>query len=280
MKKIKFRHNKKRNTAFLYEILVRELTKSVINKEEKLKKQIVKIIKEYFHRSTSLGKELELYRAIYETKNIGSDLAERLLQRVLKEREEKVDEKKLFNEQTELIKLIKKAFKEDVFANFLPNYKNLATITQLFNSDTLIKDKVLLEKKIIQNISENHKDEDLSLKPVDTLVYKTFITKFNEKYDENLLPEQKELIGRYILSFADNGIDFKAYMNEEIERLKVAVKRCSKAKEFSEDSEMKEKSKKVYEILENFKNEEVDESGMKKLLKIQQLINEIKKDEN
>ena len=45
---MKLRHNKKRNTAFLYESLIRELTKAVVQKNDFLKEKIVKMIKENF----------------------------------------------------------------------------------------------------------------------------------------------------------------------------------------------------------------------------------------
>ena len=62
MKKTK--HNKKRNTAFLYETLVREIAKSVIDKQPERNNFIVSLIKEYFTKNTELAKELELYKAL------------------------------------------------------------------------------------------------------------------------------------------------------------------------------------------------------------------------
>ena len=59
---MKFKHNKKRNTIFIFESLVRELTKSVINKDFSRKKEILSIIKENFGNTTVLGKELEYYK--------------------------------------------------------------------------------------------------------------------------------------------------------------------------------------------------------------------------
>ena len=38
----KIKHNKKRNTAFLYEALVRQLTKATIKKDESEKKESIK----------------------------------------------------------------------------------------------------------------------------------------------------------------------------------------------------------------------------------------------
>ena len=46
------KHNKKRNTAFLYETLVREIAKSVIDKQPERNNFIVSLIKEYFTKGT------------------------------------------------------------------------------------------------------------------------------------------------------------------------------------------------------------------------------------
>ena len=58
------KHNKKRNTAFLYEILVREAAKTVISKDFKRKTQIVSLIKEHFDKETEMAKEIELYNTL------------------------------------------------------------------------------------------------------------------------------------------------------------------------------------------------------------------------
>ena len=60
MKKVRHKHNKKRNTAFLYEALIKELTESIVRKNEEKKKNIVTILKEHFRKGTLLRKELNL----------------------------------------------------------------------------------------------------------------------------------------------------------------------------------------------------------------------------
>ena len=45
---MKMKHNKKRNTAFIFEVLIRELTKSIVEKNDKQKKIIISLIKENF----------------------------------------------------------------------------------------------------------------------------------------------------------------------------------------------------------------------------------------
>jgi hypothetical protein len=52
------KHNKKRNTAFLYECLIKEMTKAVVRKDLELKEQIVRILKQYFTKGTPLSRRL------------------------------------------------------------------------------------------------------------------------------------------------------------------------------------------------------------------------------
>ena len=45
------KHNKKRNTAFLYECHVKELTKAIVRKDNDKKSKIIGIIKENLRRA-------------------------------------------------------------------------------------------------------------------------------------------------------------------------------------------------------------------------------------
>ena len=76
---MKQKHNKKRNTAFIYESLIKEATKSIVsgNKEQKLK--TIKIIKKYFGPDTVLRRELDLYRSLYENCDLNKNVCEKIL---------------------------------------------------------------------------------------------------------------------------------------------------------------------------------------------------------
>ena len=52
---MRLKHNKKRNTAFVYEALVRELTQSVVKNNKNKQNKIVSIIKEHFSQGRSGG---------------------------------------------------------------------------------------------------------------------------------------------------------------------------------------------------------------------------------
>ena len=76
---MRLKHNKKRNTAFVYEALIRELTKSVIKNNKNKQNKIVSIMKEHFSSESALSQELELYKTLYETREIEKRLAERIV---------------------------------------------------------------------------------------------------------------------------------------------------------------------------------------------------------
>ena len=276
-KMVKFKHNKKKNSAFLYEALVIELTKAILKKDESSKTKIASLIKESFRFDTSLHQELKLYHSLTKTQNAHPRTAERILSEVLKQREI-IDKKRLLSEQNKLVRKIKKMLPEDTFNNFVPNYKSLATIYQIFNQRSTIKTKVLLENQIIKGmILSEAKDKD-QMVPIDNLVYKTFTKKFNTEYSGELLKEQKELLSKFVSSFVDNGLRLKLYLNEEISRLKKDLKKSLMMEEIISDATMTNKVQAIIESLEEFKNEEPKKEMIQKVIKVQGLIHEIKSD--
>ena len=96
-----------------------------------------------------------------------------------------------------------KAFAKSVFSSFVPNYKNLATISQIFGDKMTIKNKILLEQEIVDEMTEEK--QKVNMPSIDKLVFKTFVKKFNDSYGTSLLKEQKRVLNEYILSFSDNG---------------------------------------------------------------------------
>ena len=275
---MKNKHNKKRNTAFLYEVLVKELTKAIVAKDSSKKVEIAKALKTYFGKSTLMYEELKIYKSLMED-GLSKELSEKIVTEA-KSCKEKLDRKSLFNEQTKLISYINSNLGHDVYSNFVPNYKSMANIYQFLNSELGIKDKVLLEQNLISNL-QARKEEKQELQTIDNLVFKTFIEKFNKEYNDNLLEEQKKLVTNYVFSFSDNSTSFKVFLNEELERLTVEVKSSLKLDDVKNDQDMVEKTNEVISFLESFKNKEtISEQDVKKLMKIQMLVGEVSKDGN
>ena len=113
------------------------------------------------------------------------------------------------------------------------------------------------------------------MKPIDNLTYKTFVKKFNEKYSNSLLEEQKHLLSKFIGSFSDNGIDLKVYLSEEIPRLFEIVANSVNMKEISSDKDMLEKTNKVISMLKETNNRKINKDLVFDILKIQNLAKEM-----
>tara|TARA_R100001594_G_scaffold77909_1_gene112463 strand:- start:540 stop:1373 length:834 start_codon:yes stop_codon:yes gene_type:complete len=275
----KLKHNKKRNTAFLYETLVRELTKSIVKKNNERKEKLMETIKEFFSKDKLLAKELELYKSLCETYSMEPHVAEKLIFEIRKQHGN-LDKKKIFNEQSSLIKKMNQIISKNAFSSFVPNYKSLATVYQIFNQDTPTKERVLLENKMLKAMTTKAKEIIQEMKPIDDITFKTFAEKFNTEYSSHLISEQKDLLTKYISSFVDNGVELKIFLNEELGRLKKVVTESMTMEEIKADEEMSDKTKKVLEIIDDFRNHKIGKELIEKVLKIQNLVREIETDVN
>jgi len=273
----KTKHNKKRNTAFLYEALVREMTKAVVSQDKKRKNNIIDILKESFSSNKILGQELKLYQTILESTDLDSITAEKLLYKI-REAYAALDMQEIYSAQSSVINRINKEIGSAVYNNFVPNYKSIATVSQLFGADSSaagIKKGVILEQNVLETLTSDTTEEPkVEMKPIDNIVFKTFTSKFNEVYGNGLLSEQKELLNRYILSFSSD-TDMKIYLNEELGRLHVALQEALSTNDVKSDSAMTESTNSVINMIEEFRNTPVDKNLVEKVLKIQNLVHEI-----
>ena len=272
LEKPKFKHNKKRNTAFLFESLVKELTKSVVYGEKQKQKVISTIIKEHFKKNSILEKELSLYKQIYETKQFPKNVADKLLTQI-KAEHEKLNEQDIFNEQSRLIAKINKFVGAQVYNNFVPNYKTLATISQIFSKSVETKQKVLLEQELSDVITGEAPQKKVVLERIDSLTLNRFVDRFNEEYNGKLLAEQKNLLNKFI-NYSDDDLDLKVYVNEEIDRLKSVLSETSSKQP---DNEIKNKLTLVTKSLNSMKVDNINEDLIKKIMYIQEFAAEVQK---
>jgi hypothetical protein len=270
---MKMKHNKKRNTAFIYEVLIRELTKAMMENNVAQKKVIINLVREHFRGRTLLAKDLESYKAILETREVDRHTAEKMIFEA-RAQKSSINHRHLFEEQSVLIDKINTLISPDVFGNFVPNYKDLATVFQIFNPKVKTKNRVLLEKQMVHRMLTAEEQDKELMRPIDTLTYKTFVKKFNEKYATSLLESQKELLNRYVTSFADNGLELKVFLNEEIPRLLESVKTSLELPEVKADADMRTKTQEVIGLLESTSKRQVDNTFIHDILKIQNLVEE------
>jgi len=275
---MKIKHNKKRNTAFVFESLIREATISIVKQDSERKNKVFSIIKKHFSHDSLLYKDLECYRSLYEDTAPNEEIANKILLEV-KAQKRLIDPEGLFKQQTALIHDVNKELTQETFNNFVPNYRSLATIQQILSIKASPKARVMLEGEIIKNMVTLKENRD-DMPTIDNLTYRQFVDKFNEKYDNKLLKEQKDLLTYYVASFSDNSLQLKIFLNEEIGRLK---KRLEEAREISyikEDDDMMAMAGKIVRKLQGFSKETIGENVLLTVLKTQSLVQEIYNGDN
>jgi hypothetical protein len=273
---MKFRHNKKRNSAFIYEALIREATVATMKNDTQRKEAAVRLLKKHFKSGTLLRKDLECYRSLYENQNLDRLTCEKILKEV-KIQKRLIDPEGLFKQQTALIHDINTELSPTAFNNYVPNYKTLATIAQIFSDRVSPKDQVILENTIASNMGMLITEQKVEA-PIDDIVYKTFVNKFNSKYKDELLDEQKELLSYYISSFMDNALQLKMFLNEELARLKTKLEEAKDADEIKSDRAMLNKTNQVIEKLNSYSKETNSEEVLMTVMRTQALVKEIYND--
>jgi len=265
---MKHRHNKKRNTAILYETLIRELTRSSIRENKERKNKIFKLLKEFFNKNTILATELELYKILNEKSGFKKQIAEKILNEA-KEKHTKLDKKIIFKEHSKLIKAINYELGKGIWENYVPNFKDFASIYQIFYDTVNAKQKILFEEQVTEKMTQDVLPKEERYNAINNLAFNTFLDKFNEKYNNKLLREQKELLSLYATSFNKNDLELKIYLNEEINRLKNFI-------EDSDDTILEQQYKKqMLGLLKSFSKMSVNKEMLEKVLKIQKLTKEI-----
>ena len=227
----KLKHSKIKNTGILFELLTRQITADVLAGKST---KSVGILKKYFNENTELGKELELYKLLSE-KNYTSEVkANDLLNVVIKQRQ-KLSNSNLRREKYNLISSIKENYNvTDFFNGRIPNYRILASIYNVFQSETTsekfkadhivnsrftvlehITHKKVDEKQIKEKVLKEYNKEDKDLR---LLAYQILVDKFNSKY-KNLNESQKRLLKNYINNISNTN-SLREYVDTEVVKIK------------------------------------------------------------
>ena len=235
MKKIK--HSKFKNTGFIFELLVRQITSEIMSANKSVAE---KILKEHFNSKQELSKELKLYQYLINEKYNSESKAEQFINTILEARK-KIDEKKLTKEKYNLIKEIKETYNLDEFIKSpISNYKTLASIYKIFEMVTseesfdptdIVSSRFTIAENIINSsiqnkeikikdaVMEEYRKQDEDLRAVS---YKLLVESFNNKYS-NLTNDQKGLLREYINNINNTG-KLNEYVSNEVTKLVEGLK--------------------------------------------------------
>ena len=230
MKKIK--HSKFKNTGFIFELLVRQITSEIMSSNKSVAETI---LKEHFNSKKELSKELKLYQYLINEKYNSETKAEKFIDTILEARK-RLDEKKLTKEKYNLIKEIKETYNIDEFIKSpISNYKTLASIYKVFEVATIdeqfdptdiVSSRFTIAENIISSsiqnkdskiknaVLEEYRKQDEDLRAIS---YKILVESFNTKY-KNLTTDQKTLLKEYINNINNTG-KLNEYVSNEVTKL-------------------------------------------------------------
>lgn len=285
MKKIK--HSKFKNTGFIFELLVRQVTAEIMSAN---KSTAEKILKEFFNSKKELSKELKLYQYLINEKYNSEVKAEKFIDTILEARK-RLDEKKIVKEKYNLIKSIKESYNIDEFIKSpISNYKVLASIYKIFETissteqfdptdivssrftitegiiNTSIQNK---DQKIKDAVIEEYQKQDENLR---ALSYKFLVENFNKKY-KNLTEEQKSLLRQYINNINNTG-KLNEYVSNEVANI------INLLKEVGSKVSDKVTKIKLAETISNIKKiksvKRIKEEHLSAMMMTYELLNELK----
>jgi hypothetical protein len=281
----KLKHSKIKNTSILFELLTRQITADVLAGKST---KSVKIVKKHFNENTELGKELQLYRILSEKHYESESRATDLLEMVIESRQ-KLSNSKLRNEKYNLIKEIKENYNaNDFFNGRISNYRLLASIYNVFQSQTIptifnpeetinskftvlehITSKKLdseqIKNKVLQEY--NKTDKDLRL-----LAYQILVDKFNQKY-KTLNESQKSLLKHYINNISNTN-SLREYVDSEVIKIKRILK--THIPKVADDITKIKLTEAVNQIGNLTKGKVVNEKQVLTLMRYYELVKEIK----
>ena len=229
MKNLK--HSKYKNTAILFEILVRKLTSESLTTDKSL---TINIIKKYFGKNTELSKELQLYNSLIK-EQLKSEASVLDFIRTCKNAHNHLNKSVLKRQRYNLVKEISENFNFTKISKIrINNYKTLASIYKIFEYNDVDNPNQLLECKTeivghvlikdetvpqVDKIIEAYKSQSTDTR---LLSYKLLVDKFNEKYS-GLNESQKNLLNQYITHVNDTE-QLKQYFRKVIPSIKNELK--------------------------------------------------------
>ena len=206
-------HNKKRNTALLYEFLIRTISSALVEDNKRKSATALKILRRYFKHGTQLYKEFRIFNALVKTTVSGDAVATSILKEA-RTAIESLDYNVLDREKSLLIRSINHMIKDENFYDQpIAEYRLYATIQTLFNEwrkpagTADIVSLASYENQLREWLITEKKKEDHTLideTPGTTrLLMKVMMKKLNEKYSESLNDDQREIIKAYAFSAAN-----------------------------------------------------------------------------
>lgn len=277
------KHNKKRNVGIIYELLLKYISKNILEGNKTEAKKATRIVESRFKKGTELYKEFRLYNALASTKITNTHTIASILTEAKNAARNRINKEKLEKEKSILIRDINYNLEKSFYFQNVDNYRELGTINLAINEwrkvNPDIKNLVNFEAQIAERMFEKEENvlvkENLDSSHSDRLVLKLMTEKFNKFYGENMTKEQRKIVENYVFYSENSKKKLENFFKNKKQESLILLK----------DFENKSKNKYLLEKVDNVKikikdlNESnIDDATVVKFLILSKMINEIKKE--
>lgn len=278
---MKSSHNKKRNIGLVYELLLRSISSSLVEGDQKKANLSLDIMKKRFAPGTEIYSEFRIFNAIMNTSVKDTAVAAGILTEA-RNAIKNIDYEKLHIEKSKLISEINRAIKDtDFFKRRVPNYKEFATVGTVINhwrkgDLSNLSQQVINEQRLIEfMLKEKQKNqiiEEMTDNKADNLVVKIMTEKINSSY-QNLNAEQKRILREYaVYGSAADSKDFIGFIKEIKTK---SLKSLTSLKESTDNKVLLSKIGDVIEKVNNLSESHIDDTEIAKYLKVSELKTQI-----
>lgn len=281
------KHNRKRNSGLVYELLIRHLTSCLLEKDRKGYKKALDLVHKYYSPGSPLSQERELFEIVKESRSVNRSLAQRIVSEIMKFSRQ-MDVRKIEKEKSNLIKEINYGLGRDFFGRHrIPDYRFFASVYMLIDMarrGTVLSENVArikLEESLISFMCSDREDQRPSVNPeIDSVVFTLAVKKFREKYGASLSENQKTILEGYLNCLVDGSqASFLKILAEEKVRIGKSLDSCTTQKEFREDQIMRSKLDEVRASLEKLDCSSLSDGLVEEIMLHHRLVEEIKSNE-
>lgn len=282
----KIKHNKRRNSAILFEMLIRHSVSCLTEDKKDEVAKTLNVIKKFFSKGTPLSEELKAFRTLLNSHVKSPETAQKILSEVCKFTKT-LSAKNIDKQKSLLLKEINYHLDaKTIFGYRIPEYRTYATVQVLFNNartkgnplDNVEKYK--LEESIVERLTKGKIEENTDMLKVNPkhseLVHRFATKRFTEKYQSVLSEDQKLLLTRYAASLlSESDKSFKNYLAAEVEKIKQSLSSV-KDPELMKDYQLMSRINESKEKLINESFDVVNDEKIVRLLQYMALAGEIK----
>jgi hypothetical protein len=281
----KFSHNKKRNGGLVYEFLVRQMGRSLIEQDQRGYGESLGIIKRFYPAGSSMNSEREYFNVIRGARGVSSENARKILG-IVKDGYGRLDHRKIEIKKSNLIKDINHSFGQGFYGRHrVPEYRLLASIQMFLDGcrpqRTLMESVqgVELEEALVRYmtsvppvVTESKKE------PVDQIVFTLASRRFQQKYADSLSSAQKRLLEGYTRSLVDDPENFRKDLVERRQVIMDDIAVSLHTKEVADDKLMRERLVEASTILSGLDLSVVTEKAVQEMMLFERLDEEIRSD--